>query len=398
MFGYVFSAKSILLEGLKTSLVELGRDINQIYIYELLKNFSLSLIGVFVPIYIVSQGLTLFHAALFIVLSGVTGIILSYPVARIISRFGFKHGLVASYFLIIPGLIAIRSFKLSLAVIIGSSLLYNLGRITHNISLNSEFAVDSKKKTRGKDSGRMLSLPNISRVIAPLFGGVIFASLGFDSLVVVALVFLVLSIVPLLFSGDHRDPMDYSFRDVFKEEHLTTVPLFVIRGIQAVTAVSVFSLFIYFSIGGALDVGWARAMDSLGFVLTGLVTGKFIQRYSERYAVIIGTSGAALIHVFRSLVATPVHAFMVSFIGGIFFQIYHVPIYKKFAERAEKEDVLEFYTLRKMFVSVGNILTIGVLAGSYMFFSREVAFGLAFVLAALATVSMRYFSERIPAS
>lgn len=375
--------------------MKIGRDINQIYIYELLKNFSLSLIGVFIPIYIVSQGFSLYHAGLFIVLSGVTGIIFSYPVAKIVSRFGFKHGLIASYFFIVPGLVAIRSFELSLILIVVSSILYNLGRVTHNICLNSEFAVDSKEKTRGKDSGRMLSLPNISRVIAPLAGGVIFASLGFDSLLVVAVFFLLLSILPLLVSKDHRDPMDYSFRSIIRQEHVKTVPLFIIRGIQAVTAVAVFSLFIYYSVGGALDVGWARALDSLGFVLTGLVTGRFIQRYGERSAVILGTSGAAIIHVLRSLVVLPLQAFAVSFIGGIFFQIYHVPIYTKFANRAEEEDILEFYTLRKIFVSVGNILTVFTLLGSYIFFSRETAFTLTFVLAAVSTVLMSLFSKKI---
>lgn len=267
----------------------LGRDINQIFLYELLKNFALSLIGVFIPIYILSQGLTVYHAALFIVLSGVSGILFSYPVSRIVSRIGFKHGFVTSYLFIVPGLILIRSFELDIYVIVGSSLAYNIGRVIHNICLNSEFAVDSDEDTRGTDSGKMLSLPSISRIIAPFLGGVVFASLGFDSLLLIALAFLLASILPLLASKDHRDPMNYSFMSILRKEHLRTVPLFVIRGIQAVTAVSVFGLFIYTQVGGALEVGWARALDSLGFVVTGLFTGKVIERYGGRTAVLTGT-------------------------------------------------------------------------------------------------------------
>ncbi|MFB6116440.1 MAG: MFS transporter [Candidatus Nanosalina sp.] len=373
----------------------LGRDINQIFLYELLKNFALSLIGVFIPIYILSQGLPIYHAALFIVVSGFTGVLLSYPISRVVSAKGFKHGLVASYFFMVPGLILIRSFELTIPVIIASSLAYNIGRVTHNICLNSEFAVDSEKDTRGSDSGKMLSLPSISRVIAPFLGGIVFASMGFDALLLIALVFLFTSIIPLLASEDHRDPMEYSFIDIFEREHLRSVPLFLIRGIQAVTAVSVFGLFIYTQVGGALEVGWARALDSLGFVVTGLFTGKIIEKYGDRVAVLTGTLGAAAVHLSRSLVALPSQAFAVSFVGGIFFQIYHVPVYRKFADTAEDEDILEYYALRKIFVSLGNILTVATLITGYVLFNPWTGFAMTFLLAAASTLAMNLFTRKI---
>lgn len=373
----------------------IGREIDEIFIYELLKNFALTLVGVFIPIYIVSQGFSLFHAALFIVISGFTGILLSYPLSRLISRIGFKHGLAAAYLFILPGLVLIQKLELSLLVIVASSILYNVGRVLHNISLNSEFAVDSDEENRGSDSGKMLSLPSISRIVAPAIGGFIFASAGFQTLLLVAIGFLVLSILPLLASSDHRDPMEYSFEDILAEEHFAAVPLFIIRGIQAVTAVSIFGLFIYEVVGGAVDVGWARSLDSLGFVLTGLATGKIIEKYGEHPAIILGTSGAALIHILRSMVVMPVHAFAVSFIGGIFFQIYHVPIYSDFADRAEDEDVLEFYALRKIFVSLGNILTVATFVGGYLLVGVEAGFTATFVLAAVATVAMAPLSKRL---
>ena len=319
---------------------------------------------------------------------------LSYPVSRIVSRIGFKHGLALAYLFIIPGLIVIQEASLSLAVIVVSSLLYNSGRVLHNICLNSEFAVDSRSDSRGKDSSKMLSLPNLSRVVAPLFGGIIFASAGFHLLLTVAIFVLLLSVLPLMASEDHRDPMDYDFRSILEQEYLTALPLFVIRGVQAVSAVSVFSLFIYFVVGGALDVGWARALDSLGFVLTGLASGKLVQKYGKFPVVLLGTSGAALIHILRIFVWLPYQVFAVSFLGGVFFQIYHVPIYSEFADRAEDEDVLEFYTLRKIFVSIGNILTIGTLLTAYFFLGEKAAFTATFSLAALSTLLMAVISRK----
>ncbi len=366
------------------------RELDNLVAYELLKNFALSLIGVFIPVYIVSEGFGLPAAALFLIISGFTGITLSYPVSRIVARIGFKHSLAASYIFLIPGLASIRYFDLSILLIIFSSLMYNLGRLFHNLSMNSEFAVDSEDENRSSDSGKMLSLPNISRIIAPLAGGLIFAGLGFGELMMVTVFILLLSVIPLMRSEDHRDSMDYDLKNLLGKEYLKTVPLFIARGVQANTAVAIFGLFVYMIIGGSIDVGGARALDSLGFVATGLLVGKYASNINKKVFVAIGCTGAAASYLARGLLVTPFQVFVVSFISGIFFQIYHVPIYSSFADEAEKTDILEFYTLRKMFVSVGNVLTVLTLYSFYTLTDLRTGFQASFVLAAFATVGMAW--------
>ncbi len=366
------------------------RELDNLLVYELLKNFALSLIGVFIPVYIVSEGFGLPAAALFLIISGFTGIVMAYPVSRIVARIGFKHSLAASYLFLIPGIISIRTFELSIPLIIASSILFYLGRLFHNLSLNSEFAVDSEDENRSSDSGKMLSLPNISRIIAPLAGGLIFAGLGFAELMAVAVFILLLSIIPLMRSEDHRDPMEYNLRKLLGKEYLKTVPLFIARGIQANTAVAIFGLFVYMIIGGSVDVGGARALDSLGFVLTGLLVGRYASNINKKIFVAVGCTGAAAAYLARGFLVSPIQVFTVSFISGIFFQIYHVPIYSSFANEAENTDILEFYTLRKIFVSVGNVLTLVTLYGFYKLVDLRTGFKASFILAGIATLGMAW--------
>lgn len=367
------------------------RELDNLLMYELLKNFAISLIGIFIPVYIISQEFGLLAALLFLITSGFSGIILSYPISRLISKIGFKHSLAASYLFLLPGIILIKILQLSYFVIIISSLLYSLGRLLHNISMNSEFAVDSKNKSRASDSGKMLSLPSISRIIAPVAGGVIFAGMGFGVLLSVTIVILILSIIPLLRSGDHRDPLDYNMKQLISQEYLKTVPLFVARGMQSITAVGIFGIFVYTVIGGSIDVGGARALDSLGFVLTGLIVGKFASEMDKNIFVGIGCFGASLAYFVRGFLTTPLQVFLVSFVGGIFFQIYHVPIYSSFADEAEDTDILEFYTVRETFLSLGKITSVSTLAGIFLLFDMQTAFTATFALAGIATIIMALF-------
>ncbi|MFQ3307964.1 MAG: MFS family permease [Candidatus Nanohaloarchaea archaeon] len=360
------------------------REIDELYLYELLKNFGTSIIGVFIPIYILAQGLTIYHAGLFIIISGFVSLILSYPVSRFIAKEGFKHGLAISYLFIIPGLILIQLSELTTALIVASSLLYNLGRIMHNISMNAEFATDSEEDSRGSDSGKMLSIPSISRIIAPVLGGTVFATLGFHTLLLISITFLALSVIPLMLTGDHRDPMEYSFVDLAEYDLREILPVFVSRGVDAVSSVDVFSVFIFLIIGGTIDVGWVRALDSLGFVVTGFFTGMIIQRYGRKTPLMVGALGNGIISLGRGFIATPIQAFFLSFLGGIMFQIYHVPLYSQFADVAEESDVLEFYTLRKIFVGMGNILVVTTLFTGVHLFNMQTGFQMVFILGAMA--------------
>jgi predicted MFS family arabinose efflux permease len=364
------------------------RQLDNLLIYEFLKNLAFSLIGIFIPVYIVSEGFGLLPAALFIVISGVSGMFLSYPISKLISRFGFKHSLVASYFFLLPGLAVIRGLELSVAVIVVSSILYNIGRLIHNISMNSEFAVDSEEENRSDDSGKMLSLPSLSRILGPLLGGIIFAGLGFNELLMSTIAILGLTAVPLLLSREHRDPMEYDITTLMGKESLKNIPLFTARGIQAVTAVDIFALFVFMVIGGSVDVGAARALDSLGFVATGLIVGRYASRDNRNLLVGIGCLGAAAAFFFRPFLQTSFQVFILSFISGIFFQIYHVPVYSRFANEAEDTDILEFYTLRKVFVSLGNILTTSMLVIFSILFDLRTGFAASFILGGLATLTM----------
>lgn len=367
------------------------RELDSLILYEFLKNFSLSLIGIFIPIYILSEGMGLLSAALFIIISGVCGLVLSYPISRVIAKLGFKHSLIASYLFLIPGLIVIQTMELSIAVIVVSSVLYNFGRLLHRMGLESEFAIDSDRKKRTEDSGKMLSLPNISRIVAPFAGGVIFTGLGFSQLMLFALIIIFLSAVPLILSKDHHDPMDYDMKKLVSKESLKTLPLFIIRGVQAITEVDIFAVFVFLVVGGSIEVGSARALNSLGFVLTGLLIGYFASKIDKKLFVTVGCIGTSLVFFVRGFIATPLQAFVVSFLGGIFFQIYHVPLFSSFTDEAEDTEVLEFNTLRRIFYSVGQILAVSVLVLFYFFYDLSTGFIAVFVLGGIATLAMAGF-------
>lgn len=372
------------------------RELDYLFGYELLKNFGLALIGLFLPVYLFEVTGELSVSLLWLGVNGLTAIIAAVPVERVIAGAGYKHGLLLSYLFIAPVLLIIRSVDPGLGLVAVLAAVYQLGHVFHNIGMNAEFSTDSGTDTRDEDAGKMLSLPNISRILAPVTGGLIYGIYGFPALAVTSVAVLLLSAPLLLRTPDHSHDPQVRVRQVLDEELTRFAPLFMIRGIQAVAAVALFGIYVFAVVGGAIDVGAANSLDTLGFVVAGLAIGYIAPAIGRDRLLTVGCLGAAAMFLLRGIVTSPLGAFAVSFVSGLFFQLYHVPVYASFADRAEETDELVFYTVRKMALGAGKLVTVSLVGAVTAFSGMLTGLRAGFLLGAVATVAMALIFHRLP--
>jgi hypothetical protein len=74
--------------------------------------------------------------------------------------------------------------------------------------------------------------------------------------------------------------------------------------------------------------------------------------------------------------------------------MYDIPLFSDFADRAEAVEERSFYTAKKMFNSLGKILTAILFIGVAIVLGERAAFNAVFILAAISTgimtVTQRY--------
>lgn len=338
---------------------EFSSGVSQIYIYEILQRFVMNLIGIFIPIYIASAGLPFSSVFLYLGISTGMFALLSVPISYLIARIGFKHSLIFSYGFYLPALLSLKVFEISTPLIVFAGIFYATGQALHWISLHAEFATDTKG-SRDEESGKLVGLPKVSQIIAPVLGGVIMASMGFGMLVTVAVGFLLASAIPLLLSKDHRDPMNYSLRSLADQEHRKFASLFFLRGTDVAAGALLFPLFVYYVIGGEVNAGGVKSLAGIGSVVFALTIGRISGKISRVKLVVSGLFLTSMAYIARGFVTTNIEAFLVSFGAGLFFMIYYVPIYSVYANVAEDEDVLEFYAFREGILNVGKFATIAL--------------------------------------
>ncbi|QKQ98951.1 hypothetical protein GKQ38_05570 [Candidatus Nanohaloarchaea archaeon] len=366
-------------------------EISQIYAYEFLQKMALGLISIFMPIYILQTSLGLSWAFNFLIVEYGAMMLLSFPISYVIAKIGFKHSLVVSYFFYLPAILSLRVFTVTPKVVILSGALMAFGKSFHWLALHAEFAVDSQSKTRGKQTGRMLGLPRIARALAPAIGGALMAYVGFGSLVAVSIFFLGLSAIPLMASRDHRDPMSYSLRGLLERKHAVLGSLFILRGVGSATGKYLFPIYVFFIASGSLDAGIVGSLVNLGSVVFALSIGHMTDRVNEKKLIVAGTVLSAALFSARALVGTALQAYIVSFSAGLIMMIYFIPVFSDLTDLAEKEDVLEFYAFREIFLGIGRVATL--IVGLYLINGSQLtALRTTFHIAAAATLLITFYA------
>ena len=325
---------------------------------------------------------------IYLLVKAFTGFIVSYPVMKAINRYGFRSGLSASYIFILPAVLMIYQLNVNFGVVSVVAVLYSIGVTFHTESKDLEFANGSNKETRDLQAAHLNSLPNIGRLFGPAVGGLVSAWAGFNAMLLTALAAIILSIIPARNIQLKTRTKELGLKSVLTSKNLHYSPVFLSRGAQAYASVAIFSLFTYIFIAGDFASGLVRSMDTLGFMIMAYFSGFIASKYSRFKLIAVGAFISGLAYILRIVVSTPVEAFLISISGGLAFKLYDIPLFSDFADRAEAVEERSFYTAKKMFNSLGKIITAGLFIGVAVSIDERQAFNAVFILAALSTAIM----------
>ena len=215
-----------------------------------LRTFALSLIGIFVPVYLYTLGYSIREILLFVLLYHLFHALSSIFLAgKLAKRFGVKHLMLLAMpflFLHLVLLALLPSYVvIPLAVV---SLLAGIGNSLYWVGYHSEFGKFSDKKHRGKQVGTANIVSAVAAALGPLIGGLIIVAFGYIALYVVVFAVLALAVVPLFLSKDFKGKKKYEIKKVFVNRSFRQdyLPQFM-WGIAGAIFLSIWPLIIYFS-------------------------------------------------------------------------------------------------------------------------------------------------------
>ena len=365
-------------------LVKLRDELHEVYVTQVLYSFGLSLISVFVPIYLLAAGLDFKSILMFLAMFYLTMGTVAPLIGKVFSSIGLKHTIVLSiplhiayfFFLAYAGFASPVSL-LALAALGGfaSSLYWN--------PLNTEFVKNSKRLHRGEEIGHFFAFPKFAAVFAPLIGGYVLEFLGFPPLFILASVVLAVSIIPLFLTKDYRSP--FSLRLTFRKAGLDSRihSIFAMEGVIALTEFVMWPLYIYLFFGDIISVGISTTIVVLAIAVFTILIGKASDNTSRKRIKRIGAIIYAVVWLQRIFTASIYDVFLLSFLGGIAYTLINVSIFSKFTEKAQGNPS-KAVIIREIWLTGGRLVLL------LLMFLASVTFEGTFALAALASLALLF--------
>jgi len=294
-----------------------NRELNELYVSIAARYLALSMIGVFVPIYLLDLGYSLPSVMIFYAILYGTHAVFTIPAGKIACRFGFKHSILFSLPLLVSFYVLLYALHHYQFPIYAIAVIYGINMALFWMGYHSDFSKCSSRECRGKQVGTAQAAATAFNVIGPVTGGIILTFVGFDVLFIIVSVMLLASAIPLFLSKDIHEPVKFSIRGVFRDNRIRDVPAYFGKGIEHATGIIIWPIFIFFFVlNSYTSLGFVFSLSIFFSLVFAFVVGKFSD-INRRLVLRLGSLFNALVWVFRAFARTPLLVYIADSLYGM---------------------------------------------------------------------------------
>lgn len=334
------------------------KPLNSIYLIASIDGVVNSLVGIFVPIYLLSIGYTLsqvfwyfLYYAVFIFL----GFYFTVFLARGMGLRTIMFLRLPFFFLFLLILRYITSAHFPLVLL----ALVNTVQVSFFwVPMHTWFAYHSDSGHTGNDVGGLFAWPQVGALIAPLVGGAIAASFGFKSLFFLAIVIECFSIYPLIHLPHHFPKADLhwsKFTGLFKK-----YPRYILweigENIREELEGIIWPIFIYLVFRDIFSVGVVGSLIAAGGIFFTFFVGRWADKTSKHRLMIYGMVLTVIIWSSRFLIHIPSFIYYSTLVSGLAGTLILIPLNSYVYKYAKAEVAEEFIVFRELPIALARAI------------------------------------------
>ena len=336
------------------------KELYQIYLSVALRSIAISLISIFIPLYLFQEkGLGVEKTLLFFMLYSVVFGIATPVAAKFSSRYGIKHSILIGIPLYLSFVALLYFLPNTTTLIILASSCLGASQAFYWMGMHLAFYHVSHPQHRGEEVGTRASVTVLSAMLGPFLGGILITGLGFEAVFTVAAVLLFASAFLLLLSKENKVPYTFSFTSVMDKRHWKDSLFFVSRGTHIIAEGVLWPLFIFFILGSYFSMGIVGSLMSLSSVILLWGIGKYSD-HTDRRRIIRWTSVFdSLIWIGMSFINTTMQVFGITILSSLVRAAHESPTGALEYDKAQGQ-VVSYFVNREIFICLGRILLLTI--------------------------------------
>jgi len=359
----------------------LKREITELYISVAIKNFAVSMIALFEPVYLYDKlnfslaEIMLYFAAVY------TLYFFLLPLGgKISARFGFEHSILYSAPVIVLYFATLYLTGEIRSLIYFAPVLLAVYKTLFWPAYHANFAHYTTLGQRGKRISRLGALNALVVVVGPLLGGMLITLFSFNVLFVVVSILVLASVIPLFTTHETFKPSSFgyfhAFARLFKSHYRRYVLGFMGYG-EELIKLTVWPIFIFVILKSYLGLGTLSSVTIFLTAIFGLFIGRIVDKKGGRQMLRFSTIGYSIVWFVRLAVKSTLGVFVVDGFSRIFSQGLGIPMQALVYDKGTERGNLNFGVFFEMALVVGKMLIAWVL---FVVFLYTQNIGIAFVL------------------
>ena len=376
-------------------------ELSQIYISSFFRTMAISLVGIFIPIFLHDLGYGLIGVFVFHMTYFVVRTIIHLPVGYLIALIGPKHSILISFiaqlttslmFLLLP------NYDIPLLLI---AAVFAIANTLFFVAYHVDFSKVKHSEHSGKEMGFANVVQRIGGALGPVTGGVVATLFGPQYIFLVMSVMLFMGVLPLFTTAE---PMKVHQKIRFRKFPVSSIKRDLVSYVGLTVphhlAVSLWPFFLaLYALGSNvyLELGALSSIAFLVSIMTAFVIGRVVDKGKGRSLLRIASVTDMFVQLMKPFVNSFPFALTLNSVGestAIAMRItYHKGMYDAAdghpGNRIVYVSIMELAGALAKAIIWAIMLLIGVWAGF------EVAFVAGFIIAGVASVIT--LAERFPA-
>jgi len=341
-----------------------------IYAVTSISSLAGSLVGIFIPIFLLSLGYGLRQIMLYCLIRSAA--ILAFALLPGLSRkrVTLKALMIAQAPVQILILVVLATLKTTHAPIYYLALLQGLQASLYYIPLHVFFTKAADQKSMGRNVGVFLSLPGLFGIGAPLLSGLIAARWGFAPLFYISAAMVAISLVPLSQIQSYHEPMTFSLGRLkhLYDRYRTYFWLEIIENIQEEMDLVIWPLAVYLFARSTIQVGYIATLIGAGSAVFTYLIGRRSDRRAKLPMLRLGALLMLGLWLWRELPLNSGSIVAISAIVSFATVLIIVPFSTIIYGLASQNKAREFIIFREVpvFLARAIVYTIGFVIATYI--------------------------------
>lgn len=331
-----------------------GEARKAIYLSLFMRSLTLSLIGVFVPAFLLTLNFSLTQVFLYELVVYATFTVCAPIAAQIASKLGLKKAIILAPITTGIHIVSLYGLEFYPAILFPSAIICGFAAAIYWIPVNVYFAENTEHSHVAEESGYLHAVAYFAGVVGPLAGGLIISKLGFNFLYGIGGSILALSMLPLFFVKDYTFKLKREWTKSFTKENIHYIKTFFFQGVFAMCAGIVFPLFVYLKTSSFETTGFVVACQGVGTAIAAIFAGRIADKFGKHWMQRTTAFLNSIVWLIAIFVQSTIALYVLAVFIGLFEVFFDIAIFGIFCDVIRGGKATEKMVFREIGVNLGR--------------------------------------------